>query len=218
MGAALLFLSGAALILGGCGAGEAPTPAASHLEREDFTAVAHALNGLSAQVTREVLATKAVWALLANGLPVNLTAAERARIAAATLRAERLALPALFGEVRAASLTGPAAHLAGIFRSFRGLSMRGWQLIDATAEQDARGRSAAVSFARANVALYIESVYDAHFSLAQLGKQLAEGYAKLGGPSDFGSTLTQSEVDRLTAAYSEGSDRLHPHVGVRLGS
>ena len=158
------------------------------------------------------------WPLIANGLPAGASAPERASIGAAALRAGEIPLPALFGEVRAASLTGPAAHLAGLFRSFRGLATRGWQLIDAAAEAGARGPSSAASFARANVALYIESVYDGHFSLAQLGKQLADGYAKLGGPSDFGTTLTQAEVDRVTAAYSEASDRLHPHVGVRLGS
>jgi hypothetical protein len=166
----------------------------------------------------EVSATKAAWPLIANGLPPSPTPAERARINAASRRAAQIPLPALFDEVSAATLTGPAAHLAGLFRSFRGLSTRGWQLIDAALQQSARGLSAAAGFARANVALYIESVYDAHFGLAQLGKQLADGYRKLGGPSDFGTTLMQAEVDRVSATYSEANDRLHPHVGVRLGS
>ncbi len=66
--------------------------------------------------------------------------------------------------------------------------------------------------------MYIESIYDAHFTLAQIGKKLLAGYEKLGGASDFGTALTQAEVNALAGAYSEASDRLHPHVGVRLGS
>lgn len=218
LGAALLIAGGAALALGGCGSNEAPTPAATHLEREDFAAVSHALGGLTVAVEREVKATKAAWPLVANGLPASPGATDQARIRTATRSAHQLPLPAVFGEARAASLTGPAAHLAGLFRSFRGLAARGWQLIEAALEQSARGPSPATRFARANVALYIESVYDGHFSLAQIGKQLSEGYAELGGPAAFGATLTEAEVDRLALAFSEASDRLHPHVGVRLGS
>jgi hypothetical protein len=80
------------------------------------------------------------------------------------------------------------------------------------------GSPAGARFARENVALYIESVYDAHFTLAHLGKQLLAGYRKVGGPTAFGATLTQAEIDQLAATYSEATDRLHPHAGVRLGS
>ncbi len=66
--------------------------------------------------------------------------------------------------------------------------------------------------------LYIESVYDGHFGLAQIGKNLLAGYQKLGGPAAFGTALTQAEVARLAAAYSEPAVRLHPHPGVKLGS
>ena len=45
--------------------------------------------------------------------------------------------------------------------------------------------------------LYIESIYDGHFSLAQIGKKLLAGYDKLGGAADFGASLTQAEVDAL---------------------
>ena len=76
----------------------------------------------------------------------------------------------------------------------------------------------AARFARANVALYIESVYDAHFSLAQIGKHLLAAYKTLGGGGAFGASLTPAEVDALARAYSEGQDRLYPHVGVRFGS
>jgi hypothetical protein len=205
-------------MLGGCSSGSDATPAATHLEREDFAAVSHALGGLIVAVEHEVKATKGAWPLVANGLPVNPSAGDQTSIYAAALRAAQLPLPAIFSEGRAASLTGPAAHLAGLYRSFRGLASRGWQLIEAALKRSARGPSTAARFARANVALYIESLYDGHFSLAQTGKQLSDGYTKLGGPSAFGATLTEAEVDRLVAAYSEASDRLHPHVGVRLGS
>jgi len=68
------------------------------------------------------------------------------------------------------------------------------------------------------VALYIDGVYDGHFTLAQLGKQVAAGYETLGGAPAFGTALTETEVDRLAQSFSEANDRLHPHVGVRLGS
>jgi hypothetical protein len=80
------------------------------------------------------------------------------------------------------------------------------------------GSPAAARFARENVALYIESVYDAHFTLAQVGKALLTGYRKLGGPAAFERALSQAEVDALARTYSEPTDRLHPHVAVRLGS
>jgi hypothetical protein len=108
--------------------------------------------------------------------------------------------------------------VAGLFRSYSGLATHGWQLIGASIDEIERGSAVARRFARANVNLYIESVYDAHFSLAQTGKALLDGYRKLGGPSAFGSSLTQAEVDELARTYSEANDRLHPHVGVRLGS
>jgi hypothetical protein len=91
-------------------------------------------------------------------------------------------------------------------------------MVVAAVEAGERGTPKAARFARANVALYIESVYDGHFTLAQVGKQLLAGYSELGGPTAFGSLLSASEVNALAHTYSEASDRLHPHVGVRLGS
>ncbi|HTZ65560.1 MAG TPA: hypothetical protein VMB51_15760 [Solirubrobacteraceae bacterium] len=79
-------------------------------------------------------------------------------------------------------------------------------------------RVAAARFARANVDLYIESVYDGHFELAQISEKLHKAYQNLGGPSAFGKSLTPAEVNAVAAAYSEASARLRPHVGVRLGS
>ena len=98
------------------------------------------------------------------------------------------------------------------------LAALGWRMTGAAINQIQRGSPTEARFARKNVALYIESVYDAHFELAQLGKQLLDGYRALGGPKAFKGSLSQEEVDALARAYSEAADRLHPHVGVRLGS
>ena len=68
-------------------------------------------------------------------------------------------------------------------------------------------------------ALYPTNAWDLPtFTLAQIGKKLVDGYAKLGGAKAFATSLTQAEVDALASAYSEAADRLHPHVTARLGS
>jgi len=216
-GAALLLLGGAALATG-CGNSQTANTAELRLQREDLLAVSHALSGAQASVNREVAATKAAWPSVVNSLPAHTSAAARASIQAAARRAAQLTLPAVFQERNATALTGPASGLAGIYRSFSGLAARGWQLIGAAIQQIEHGSPTAASFARANVPLYIDSVYDGHFSLAQIGKQLTAAYTKLGGPAAFDATLTQEEVDALARAYSEANDRLHPHTGVRLGS
>jgi len=169
-------------------------------------------------VASEVAATKQAWPLVANGVAAQAASSSQAPIAAATASAARVQVPALLQNAQAVSLTGPASQLAGLFRTFTGLSARGWQLIGSSTQQIEHGSPAAARFARENMALYIESVYDAHFSLAQIGKKLRHGYEELGGPGAFGGSLTQAEVDALADAYSEHADRLHPHVGVRLGS
>lgn len=177
-----------------------------------------ALSSVAHTTDVEVAATKAAWPQVANGLPADTSKLSRPAIAAAIARSAALKLPAVFEEREARSLTGPGSSMAGVYRWFVGLSSRGWRLIGAAIGQIEHGSPAAASFARANVALYIESVYDAHFGLAQLGKQLRKAYTKLGGAAAFGSSLTQAEVDALEHTYSEASDRLHPHEGVKLGS
>jgi hypothetical protein len=220
-GLTLLLLAGLLVaVLAGCGGtSKQSTPAAQRLEREDLVAVSRSLKSEEQPVAQEVAATKALWPLIANGLPADTTAISRASGAAdATQAAAQLKLPELFSEAQASTLTGPAAQLAGLFRSYVLLSSRGWKLLDANIEQIESGSQPGARFARANAALYIESIYDGHFTLAQIGKKLSEGYGKLGGPTAFGTTLSQAEVDALARSYSEASDRLHPHVGVRLGS
>jgi hypothetical protein len=217
--ALLLLLSGALVAVGGCGGtGKTPSPAAVSLRREDLVAVSRALKSLEAPVASEVAATKVAWPLVFNGLPVAGASIARPPIAAATESAARIKLPRLLEEAQAVSLTGPASQLAGLFRTFSVLATRGWASIGAAIEEIEHGSPAAARFARENVALYIESVYDGQFTLAQIGKQLSDGYLKLGGPAAFGGALTQGEVDALAGTYSEAADRLYPHVGVRLGS
>jgi hypothetical protein len=213
----LLLASGLAT---GCGGGsKSSTPAALKLQREDLVRTSHALIALQAPIAREVSATKAAWSLIANGLPVEIATVSRspqARAAAAS--AARLQLPALFSEAQARALTGPASQIAGLIRSYALLSVRGWRLLDAAFTQIESSPPENARFARANSPLYIESVYDAHFTLAQIGKKLLAAYDKLGGEPAFGVTLTQAQLETLAHSYSEASDRLHPHAGVRLGS
>jgi hypothetical protein len=201
------------------GKGKSATPVALKLQREDLVAVSRALKDVQAPIAREVAATKAAWPLIANGLPAEIATVSRspqARAAAASAAALRL--PALLGEAQARTLTGPASQISGLVRSYALLGARGWKLLDAAFAQIESASPANARFARANAPLYIESIYDAHFALAQIGKKLLAGYEKLGGAGDFGTALTQAEANALADSYSEASDRLHPHVGVRLGS
>jgi hypothetical protein len=215
----LLLWSGVAAVGAGCGgAGRAASPEELRLQRSDLVALSHALKDIRGPVASEVAATKRAWPLVANGLPSNPAAIARSPIAAAAQSAASIQLPMLLQETQTAALTGPAAPLAGLVRSYILLATRGWRLIGAAIDQIEHGTPASARFARQNVALYIESVYDGHFTLAQIGKQLLAGYRQLGGAAAFASVLTQAEVDALASAYSEATDRLHPHVGVRLGS
>lgn len=170
-------------------------------------------------VAREVAATKAAWPSIANGLPADIGLLSRsAQVRLAVAGTRRLELPAPFGEAEARKLTGPAAQIAGVFRSYALLSSRGWQMLEASIAQVETASVANARFARANAPLYVESVYDGHFALAQIGKKLLAGYEKLGGQDAFGGALPEASVKALAATYSEARDRLHPHAGVRLGS
>jgi hypothetical protein len=217
--ALLLLWSGLAAVCAGCGgASETASPAELRLQRSDLVAFSRALKGIQGPVASEVAATKRAWPLIANGLPVDAVAIARSPIAAAAQSAASIKLPVLLQEAQVTALTGPAAPLAGLVRSYVLLATRGWRLIGAAIDQIEQGSITSARFARENVALYIESVYDGHFTLAQIGKQLLAGYRKLGGAAAFGAVFSQPEVNALASAYSESTDRLHPHVGTRLGS
>jgi hypothetical protein len=218
---ALCLLCGVlAAALAGCGGTSArSTPAALKLQREDLVVVADALAAAERPVDAEVTATKSAWPLIANGLPANTRGVSGSvQFARATQAAAALRMPAAFGEAQARTLTGSAAQLAGLFRSYALLSARGWKLLGASLAQIDSGTPSNARFAAANAALYIGSIYDGHFTLAQIGKKLLAAYDKLGGATAFGAALTQGQVDALAHSYSEASDRLHPHVGVRIGT
>jgi len=216
--AAPILIVGATLAIAGCGSGAHATAPEARLERADLALVAHTLSAEEPSVASEVHATRAAWPLITDGLPADIRKLTRAPLRLATERASALRLPSVFEEHHAASLTGPATSLAGTFREYYLLTVRGWQLISAAIEQIERGTRAAASFARANVALYIESIYDAHFALEQIGKQMPIDYERLGGADTLGASLTPSEVDALARSYSEANDLLQPRARVRLGS
>jgi hypothetical protein len=188
------------------------------LQRQDLAAVSRALAGTQSSVGQAVAASKRAWPLVVNGLSADRSATATLPIAAAGASAARVKVPPLLDEAHAISLIGPAAQLAGLFRAYIGLTSRGWKMIAALIDQIEHGQPASARFARDNVALYIESVYDGNFTLAQIGKQLREGYRRLGGPAAFAGNLSEQQVNALASVYSEAADRLHPHVGVRLGS
>jgi hypothetical protein len=206
------------LALAGCGgaASKQSTPAALKLQREDLVAASKALGESEPSIAAEVAATRKLWPRIAGATTASVSALPRSPRDAEALA--RLPVPALFGETQARSLTGPASQIAGLFRPSALLSTRGWQMLLAGSEQIQSGSAKASRFARENAPLYVESIYDGHFALAQIGKKLLAGYEKLGGPGSFGASLTQAQVDALARAYSEPSIRLYPHVRVRLGS
>ena len=162
------------------------TPAALELQREDLIAVSRALQSVSSRRTR---GRGDQDGLAADRQRPARTSAPLARpsIAAAADSAAAIKLPGLFEESEATSLTGPASQLAGLFSSLHRAASHGWQQIVAAIDAIEHGSPAGARFARENVALYIDSVYDGHFSLAQIGKKLLDG-SHAGGQPAFGET------------------------------
>ena len=212
-------VAGAAGLLAGCGGSSSTsTPGAERLQREDLVATVRGLRQAEGSLRREMAAARIAWPLVANGLPASIPPNVPPAVSAASAAARAIVLPPLMSEAQARSLTGPAAGIAGLFRTFDGLNERGWTLTGAAGAEIEGGSPAAAQFARENVALYIDSVYDGHFDAALIGKSLLASYEKLGGAKAFGATLTQAEVNALAGAYSSASEQLHPHPGVKLGA
>ena len=204
--------------LAGCASPPTSNPAEARLEREDFVAVARTLRALVPAVDGEVAAARAAWPFVLDGLPAHVGALARARILAAVRSAERLPLPALFTEQQAATLTGPGSPLAGRYRDFQQLNSASWRQIAVALAQIERGPARVASFARANAPIYIEGVYDAHYSIAETGRDVARGYETLGGAAMLGAVLGEREVRELEGSYTRAGDRLTPHERVKLGS
>jgi hypothetical protein len=210
-------VTGAGGAFAGCGGTRsvAASPAAERLQREDLVAVTRGLRQAEGSIQRETAAARIAWPLVAYGLSLSTTAA-RVALANASRAAQAILVPVLMSEAQSRSLTGPAAGIAGLFQPFSRLTERGWTLTAAAADEIASGTPAAARFARENVALYIDSIYDGHFDAALIGKSLHTGYEKLGGEAAFGGALPEAEVDALVDAYSPANEQLHPHPGVRL--
>jgi hypothetical protein len=196
---------------GGLGGAAAHTPAALRAQRADLLAVSRGLAQIETPVAREVAAARAAWPAIARGLPATVTPALLASILAASTRTTRIPTPAFVA--KAGQMTGPAAALAGLLQSFESLAPPCWEHVGAAATAAAGGgRSTATTrrFQRANVALYIGCVYDAHYNLSSIGEGLRKGYVQLGGAAAFGAALGQARVDALARAYGPSGARLEP--------
>jgi hypothetical protein len=207
-----------ALALAGCGKHKVATPGEAKLENEDLLAVTAALAAAAPQVRAEVASAKAAWPAILDGVKGRPSAATRAKVRLAAQRASELRLPDLLSEEGAAKLTGPAFALAGQFRSFQTLGSRSWQLLDSSLEEIEHGSPAEARFAGKTLPLYVESIYDAHFSASGIGKKLLAAYKTLGEAKAFGDSLTPSQIQQLAAEYSMERTELSPKERVKLGS
>ncbi len=220
-----ILLAGALVLLAGCGSGSSSHAQSTRelaLERAQFEQVSSQLSALQVAVKREVAASRVVWPSIAGGLPQALGSGLRKAVGAANARAKALPEPLFLANAR--KLTGPASGVAGIYENYEQLAQRGWNLTEAAvqtivstgsattnATAASANTAAQASFERANSPLYIDAIYDGHFDLSLLGKSLASGYEKLGGPEAFGAALTQAQVNALANAYSIPATRLEPH-------
>jgi hypothetical protein len=97
------------------------------VERADLVQLAHTLQQLRTSTAAEVAAARAAWPSLAGGFPDSVAPALRVDVATAERRAATLTLPA---EVTTeGSVTGPAAQLAGLLKSYVRLTQRGWEYL-----------------------------------------------------------------------------------------
>jgi hypothetical protein len=210
MGLTALALAALVLALAGCGK-HTPRAAALRIERADLARIARTLRQLEGPIHGEVAASRTVWPALAGGLPRNVSRAMQLRVAAANTRAGAISLPR-FLDVEG-SLTGPAAGLSALLKAYARLTQRGWRVIAAATGADTRKRHspAAVNFLQANSGLYIYCVYDGHYDLSLVGKELQDAYHKLGGPHAFAGTLTEGSVEALARSYSIAATRLLRH-------
>lgn len=212
------------LALSGCGASgadgasganiasaSAAVPRRLRLERTDFAVVARGLVRAEPSIQREILAAKAAWPGIVQGLPQQVSAGSRALMLAALQRTEQIATPSFISY--AGQLTGESAAIAGLLLSYEQLAQRGWTMTLAAA-QHLSGRSAlpaaTLGFLRTNAALYIGCVYDAHYNLSTIGKRMGEAYAQLGGAQGFAGLLPASLMAHINSFYSPAVAKLAP--------
>jgi hypothetical protein len=202
----------AAIAIAGCGSGASHSSASGSelaLQRAQFAQLSDQLHSAEGEVQHEVAASRVAWPLIATGLPPVPSASLQHAVSAASAGATALREPRFM--TSASRLTGPAAGIAGLYESYERLAERGWRLTDAAISSIVGGTATVADFERQNSSLYIDAIYDAHFDLSLLGKDLTSGYEKLGGSSAFGTALTQSELSALAAAFSIPTVRLEPH-------
>ncbi len=196
---------------GASGAQASSAPRQLKLERTDLATVARGLLRAEPSIQREILAARAAWPAIAGGLPALVPLATNELLSAALRRSERLATPGFISY--AGELTGESAAIAGLLLSYEQLSQQGWTMTLAAARH-LTGLSAlpvaTLGFLRANAALYIGCVYDAHYNLSVIGGRMREAYAQLGGAPGFGDALPASLMARIVAFYSPGAARLAP--------
>lgn len=199
-------------LLAGCG-GSSTTSTSPELalERAQLVQASSELRALETPVQREVGASRVAWPAIADGLPTTPSRSLQRAVARASIAAHALREPRFVAQ--AATLTGPASGIAGLYESFSALAAHGWRATEAGIATILHGTPLAAGFARGNSSLYINAIYDGHFNLSLLGKSLVSGYDKLGGAAAFGASLPQSEITALAAAYSIPAVRLAPHPG-----
>jgi hypothetical protein len=212
-----------AFVLAGCGGSggvRAPkgvlsgkSPAELRLQRTDLAIVGHGLLGVESTILPEIAASRAAWPAVAHGLAANASPAARRAIVRAIDSVRAIATPRFISY--AGQLTGVAAAIAGLELSYEELALRGWRLTRVAADYGARaaagiGSAQAAAFLRMNATLYIGCVYDAHYNLSLIGKDVAQGYAQLGGASAFGASLLPAEVQAIARFYSPAVARLAP--------
>jgi hypothetical protein len=203
----------AAGLIAGCGSTASHTTSSRELalQRAQFVQVSNGLRSVQGAVQHEVATSRTAWPLIAGGLPQALPSGLQGAVGAASAGAKALPEPPFMRN--AGQLTGPAAGIAGLYESYERLAERGWRLTAASIAAIGGGAPAAASFARENSSLYIDAIYDGHFNLSLLGKDLTSAYELLGGPTAFGAALPQSEINALAAGYSIPAVRLEPHPG-----
>lgn len=209
--------SALALVGLGCAAlSRNPNAAELALERTQLVQVSEALHAAQPAVARELTAARALWPLVSAGLPPSPSYRLRTLLATASARAGELPQPSFMADVK--RLTGPASGLASLWEDYTRLTERGSTLTQATIGWVLHGPSARASYGRASAALYIDAIYDAHYYLSLIGKDVVDAYQRLGGERGFGTRLTQAKISGLASAYSIPAVRLVPHPGRSIES
>jgi hypothetical protein len=188
--------------LGGCG-DKRHNLVELELERADLASVARQLLESEGTIESEVQASKGAWPFLYRGLKAPALGTSAALVTRADRAAQKLPALPMISELH--TLTGSAFGIGVLYEAFWSLTRRGWSAI-------AAARSAVQI---ESVAIYIQSVYDGHYDLSLIGKELLDGYEKLGGEAVF-KHLTLAEMEAMAHFYSPEAARLEPRPAANL--